>query len=199
MATILAPRSLASTRERVPPFAGPGKDGLFAPDEHQVAVHVIRNRPGVAEGIGKGKRVLHGADAAVAVIGAAVGHEEAVAIVAVASAGRRQDPKGFWSELVLLGFQFIGNPLDGLIPGDLCKLAVSFGPGSQQRMGQALGRIHPLGRRMGFGAVAAPVQRGFLHALHPHESALFDDGPDTASIPWSAHAAESGDCCLTVV
>jgi hypothetical protein len=67
---------------------GSGKSRLFAPNHDQVAVRQIRRRRG-AQGVTEGECLLHGTDAAVSIVGAAVSDQKAEQVVTIRSAGWR--------------------------------------------------------------------------------------------------------------
>ena len=131
-------------------------DRLFTPNHDEVAAREIWSRRG-AQGVAKGEALLHGADTAMSVVGAAVRHQEPVQVVAVGSAGRGQDPQRFRSVFVFLFLEFLGDDVERLIPANSLKFTLSLLPDAFQRVLQTLRRIDPLWSGMGLGAVSPLV------------------------------------------
>ena len=96
-------------------------DRLLAPHEDEIAVFVVYGPRPISDSIGEGESHLHGAYAAVPVIRASMGHEEAVEVLAVGPPGRREDAERFRAVFSFLFFQCIGDDADGVIPGDLLE------------------------------------------------------------------------------
>ena len=113
----------------------PGIDRLFAPDQNDVGIAAVWNGPR-AHGIVKRKGHLHGADAAVRVVGAAVRDEEAIQVFAVVAPGGREYGQGFRPEFFFLLFQRAGDAVKGFLPAYGGKFPLAAPACAPQRRGK---------------------------------------------------------------
>ena len=179
-----------------PVLSRPLVDGLLAPDQDDVGILVIRHRHG-AKGVGKGEYPLHDADAAVPVVRAAVGDQEAVHVFAVIPPRRREHAQGLGTVFGLLFLQFPGNDVQGLVIGDRRELAFAFGAHPLERFHQTVRGIDPLRRGVRLGTETTLVHRRLLHARHLGKLPVFGKGINAAVGGRAAHAAKGGNDLFT--
>ena len=156
-----------------------GAGGIGAPDHHQVGLrHLARvgscDPPGTggkpAEGgIDADARMEAGIFLGVAQAVDAVAHDEAHGACIVIGPDRLR------AVALVRALEALGDQIERRVPGDGNELTRSFRAPAQERHGQAIGMVRPLGVAGDLGADHARGVAVVLRATHAADGALVDD------------------------